>query len=126
ELDVDLRRHRARKLAFDRLVAGDERIEFWLRNHGCANSGCNAGCPVARGRFAGIMLRRGHATEIGREHQICSPSSAANALSRSRIRRLPVGLSISGCMRAAALPALRSSSMALTGPTADGESENER
>src|SRR5262245_7628476 len=84
------------------------------------------GCGAARGKSAGIMLRTGHGTEIGREHQICSPCSAAKVLSRLRIGRLPLGPSISGCIRAAALPALRSSSMALTGPTADGESENDR
>ena len=47
------------KLAFDCLVTGDERIEFWLRNHGRANPGCNAGCfgcGVARGSSAGAML----------------------------------------------------------------------
>src|SRR5262249_38476221 len=70
ELDVDFRRHLARKLAFDRLVPGDERVEFWLRNHGCANSGYKVGrpgCRVARGRSAGIMIRRRRVTEIGRE-----------------------------------------------------------
>ncbi len=39
ELDVGLGRHRVRELAFDRLVAGDERVEFLFRKHGFRNSG---------------------------------------------------------------------------------------
>ena len=34
ELDVGLGRHRVRELAFDRLMAGDECVEFLLRKHG--------------------------------------------------------------------------------------------
>ncbi len=54
------------------------------------------------------------------------PCSSANALSRSRIGTLPAGLSISGSISLAALPASRSSSIALTGPTAEGASDSER
>src|SRR5262245_529703 len=65
-------------------------------------------------------------TEIVHEHQICSPCSAAKALSRSRIGTPPVQLSINGSISAAALRTLTSRSMALTGPTAEGESESVR
>src|SRR5262247_2725151 len=62
ELDVGLGRHRARQLAFDRLVAGDERIEFWLRNHGCADPRKRRSSvserAAARGASAGICSRR--------------------------------------------------------------------
>src|SRR5262249_41867 len=99
--------------------------ESWLRRLRKRRSRVSDAGRRAR-RARGLMLRTRHGTEIAREHQICSPCSAAKALSRSRIGGLPLGPSISGCIRAAALPALRSSSIALTGPTADGESENER
>jgi hypothetical protein len=39
ELDVGLGRHRVCELAFNRLVAGDECVEFLLRQHGFRNSG---------------------------------------------------------------------------------------
>src|SRR5215831_15736419 len=58
ELDVGFGRHRARQLAFDRLVAGDERIEFWLRNHGCADSRTTTLVGLGAGRSARRV--RGH------------------------------------------------------------------
>ncbi len=69
-----------------------------------------------------------HVEFLFRKHdrQTCKPWAAANALMRSRIGTLPAGLSISGAISAAALPASSSSSIALTGPTAEGASDSER
>src|SRR5207302_3226330 len=100
ELHIGLGRELAGELGLHRLVAGDQRVEFLFRQHG--------------------------GQDLFTTTQICSPCSAAKVLSRSRIGTLPAGLSISGAIRVAALPASRSISMAFTGPTAVGDSENER
>ena len=104
ELDIDLGRQLLGELGFHHLVAGEQCVEFLFREHRSLN-------PL--GTTAG-------------SHQICSFWSAAKALSCSRIDTLPAGLSSSLPRRAAALPASSSSSMALTGPTADGDSDSER
>ena len=99
KLDIGLGRELPRELAFDRLVAGEQCVQFCFGQHSFS--------PRMRG-------------------QICRFCSAANALSRSRIGTLPAGPSAARRAKRAALRASSSSSIALTGPTADGDSDSER
>src|SRR5579872_5416009 len=58
--------------------------------------------------------------------QSCRPSAAANFSSCARTDTLPTGFSKSGRTACSPLRQSRSSSSAFTGPTIDGDSENER
>ena len=58
--------------------------------------------------------------------QSCNPSAAAKPSSLWRIDTLPTGCSSNGKMAVSPLRQSRSSSSALTGPTADGDSDSER
>ena len=63
---------------------------------------------------------------LRKRDQSCSPSAAAKPSSLWRIDTLPTGCASNGRMAASPFLQSRSSSSALTGPTADGDSDSER
>ena len=63
---------------------------------------------------------------LWQDNQSCSPSAAAKLSSLSRMETLPIGCSRQGRRAASPLRISSSSNIALTGPTADGESERVR
>ena len=111
-----------RAIGLDRLDHGAELGEF-ARQLDVASAAQVAGQLAFHECMAG---EQGIEPVLRQRDQSCNPSAAAKPSSLWRIDTLPTGCSRNGKMAVSPLRQSRSSSSALTGPTADGDSDSER
>ncbi len=111
-----------RPIGVDRLDHGIELGKFARQ----ANKGVRVERRGQLGLHRGMARRRSASSLVAGSIRAASLALRAKAVIRSRIDTLPTGCSISGRISSSALPQSRSSSIAFTGPTADGVSESER
>ncbi len=109
-------------IGLDRLDHGTELGEFARQLD--VGVGAQAAGELAFHHF--VAGEQGIEPVLRQRDQSCKPSAAAKPSSFWRIDTLPTGCSRSGRMAASPLRQSRSSSSALTGPTADGDSDSER